>query len=59
MAVNSLSLLRKPLLVLALGIFFYSVLTVADRLSPAGHEGVPISELSTGQIEERLQVGVP
>jgi hypothetical protein len=55
MAVNSLSLLRQPLLVLALGIFFYSVLSVADRLSPAGH----ISELSTGQIEERLQVGVP
>jgi hypothetical protein len=50
---------RKPLLVLALGIFFYSALTVADKLSPRDYEGIPISKLSTGQIEERLQVGVP
>jgi hypothetical protein len=51
---SSLTALRKPLVAL---ILLFSALAVADTAPLRASEKTLISKLSTGQIEEQLQVG--
>jgi hypothetical protein len=57
MALRALRVLRKPLIALTSAIFFFSLLAAADIVPLRGYGEVPVSQLSTRQIEEQLQVG--